>query len=164
MASAEERCLVSISYLNAPETKEVEALRFDTAYVSQATKTPAGVNSEGLPIMNPKTMLWVKGGGKIRVSVQAFTADTVESEESNFKIPFELYEARNLPNGQVRPIRLVERRDLNTEDFAGFKESGAADVVLVTTAFTKLGDYTVPEGHCARITSGKLHTYIGDDT
>lgn len=164
MASAEERALVSISYLNAAQTSETEALRFDTAYVSQATKTPVGVNAEGMAVMAPLTRKWVKAGGIIRISAQSFAADTVESEESNFKIPYELWECVNLPNGNVRPIRLVDKRDLNTEDFAGFKESGTADVALVTTAFTKLGDYTVPNGHCARIVAGKVHTYLGDDT
>jgi hypothetical protein len=164
MVSAEERALVSISYVNAAQSAEKEALRFDTAYVSQGAKTPTGATFEALPRMNPTTRMWVAPGGIIRVSAQAFSADTVESEESNFKLPYELWSCATLPNGRVRPIRLVERRDLNTEDLTGFKESTTNDVALVTTAFTKLGDYTVPNGHCARLVSGKYHAYLGDDS
>jgi hypothetical protein len=154
MASAEAAGELRLMYDNAARSNPTEAFLVPTVRVSAGALNPSDYSTL---TYRPRvsTPAWVDEGGYIILEMKGAAAATVESEESNMRLPIVL---RNKKTGAEL------RRVISTNDLDAFKNSGTDDVVLSTTKFTELGKYTIPQGHFGKIDSGDVfHAYVGDN-
>ena len=157
--AAEEPSSWRINFTDSEESSLTNVADFHTVQTSSAAKAyPTDIDATALPLM-PATNLWVNEGAKIVLTAMGDAADNVESEESNGVIPIIL---KHKATGAITHIQL-RVGDAGSADFDGF--NGTDDVALITTAYNRLGAYTVPAGHMATLDAGKpVHLYLGDDS
>lgn len=155
MVSLEERGTHKLEYNNAQGNNATLVFEVPSERVSAGSLDPTDYSAL---TYRPRLMsnAWVDEGGYIERFFKNASADTIESEESEIRLPILL---KNKRSGQVQPIVLT------SENFSTFKRSGTDDVVGSTTAFVTLGKYTVPTGFMAKVdASDVFHAYYGDDT
>jgi len=154
MVSAEEAGIITGYFSDAAEDKKSPTvLTFGTTLVSQATKTPAGVNNSALPIM-PGTPYQ---GKRLILSFTAAAADIIESEESALNLPI------GIVNEATKALEVIN--DYTLEDFTGFKPSGTVDITCAAGVPARLCYMDAPQGKLLTLGAGrKFHAYIGDDT
>tara|TARA_Y100000310_G_scaffold46680_1_gene43353 strand:- start:327 stop:791 length:465 start_codon:yes stop_codon:yes gene_type:complete len=153
MASAEEAGTIILELSDSSESKLQEVLRFHTVGTSQATITPTGATATALPTM-PSTVF---KGKRVICSFISDAADTIESEESNWKIPLHVVD---INTGQVEQTRVT-----TSTDWTGFKNSGTTDIVCAAATKQRVAYIDAPEGKVFTLAGGlRYHAYIGDDT
>jgi hypothetical protein len=91
---------------------------------------------------------------------EAATSDTIESEESDIKIPITVV---RLSDGHRIPGWI------SLEDMTGFKPSGSVDITTGNADFTPLAYYSTPAGHEIFVGHEVFshsfgYAYLGDDS
>lgn len=141
------------------ESNAIPVLSAHTSVVSQATKTPVGVNWTAIQPIGTFGVSNVKTRGRIVISFTADATDIVESEECSLKLPIVLYEDVN-----GRPGRIVSNQVLTFDNMTGFTAAGTVDITATAAVPARICYYDVPRGLIAGLDPrGKFHVYMGDD-
>lgn len=156
----EEAITWRLKYSDALEQESTEPIvEFHSTKTSSGTQAiPNDATLQDLPKM-PFVGMWLDEGKKLVLEGLGDAADTIESEECGGHLVFEF---KNKRTGTVT-VKEIRIGDTGAQTFTGFDSTD--DVVLNTSAFVRLGAYTVPDGFMIRPKAGEVvHAYFGDDT
>jgi hypothetical protein len=152
MASGEEAGTLRLFLKDVQENTTQKVFEFGTALVSQATKTPVGVNVTALPFMGATPYK----GKRLVAEFTSAATDIIESEECDWTIPL------NYVNERTGKVEYTA--DVKLEEFTGFKPSGAVDISCTAATPQRIAYIDAPQGYLITLGAGRrYHAYIGDD-
>ena len=155
--SAQEPGQFEIKFADQQEANPIPVFSQHTAIISGAAKAaPTGETLKAIPRAFEGLISQAKAAGRIIVMFTADAADTIESEESQFEIPFLVFNNRG---------QLVTRKVLTQDNMTGFTTAGTVDIVLLAGVPARVAIFDVPRGLQYQIDpNGKIRAYLGDDT
>lgn len=157
MSSAQETGMFDIKFADQNEGSPVTVFSSHTAIISGGAKaTPTGATMEAIPKIAEGLLMSVGCRGRVVVFFNSDATDIIESEESQWEIPFLIFNEEG---------KLVGSKTLTQENMTGFTQAGTVDITATVGVPARVAHYDVPRGLIYKLNpNGKARVYIGDDT